>query len=45
MLPSLTPLLAGKDGEELRQKVWKYIVDALKRDIAGIDDMILKAKH
>jgi hypothetical protein len=44
MLTSLTALLTGKEGEELRQKVWKEVVEALKRDVPGIDDMIVKAE-
>jgi hypothetical protein len=39
---SSAPLLTGEEGERLRERVWREIIEALRRDVPGVDDAIDK---
>jgi hypothetical protein len=34
------PLVSGKEGEELRQKIWSEVVEGLKKDVPGVIDAV-----
>jgi hypothetical protein len=38
----LPTILTGKDGEDLKRKVWSKIVEALKKDVPGLTDIITR---
>jgi hypothetical protein len=41
----LVPLLKGEVGEEMRGKVWGEIVEALRKDVPDIDEVIVRARE